>query len=61
MPFPRRSEGRQAAGRGAIEKGVHPKEFLKGMVKRDDPEEHGYKKRVMRYSSTYRHTGVIGH
>jgi cyclophilin family peptidyl-prolyl cis-trans isomerase len=48
-------------GGGAIEKGVHPKEFLKGMVKPDDPEEHGYKKRVMRYSSTYRHTGVIGH
>ena len=27
----------------------------------DDEEAHGYKKKVMRYCSTYRHTGVIGH
>uniref|UniRef100_A0A7S3BP91 PPIase cyclophilin-type domain-containing protein n=2 Tax=Haptolina ericina TaxID=156174 RepID=A0A7S3BP91_9EUKA len=48
-------------GGGTIPRGTHPREYLKAMEKPDDPEAHGYKKKVMRYSSTYRHTGLIGH
>ena len=33
---------------------------LKKLEQPDDPEAHGYNKKVMRYSSTYRHTGLIG-
>ena len=36
-------------------------EYLKLLELPDDEEAHGYKKKVMRYCSTYRHTGVIGH
>ena len=31
------------------------------MEKPEDKEAHGYNKKVMRSSSTYRHTGLIGH
>ncbi|KAL3903176.1 MAG: hypothetical protein SGPRY_011782 [Prymnesium sp.] len=31
------------------------------LEKPEDKEAHGYNKKVMRYSSTYRHTGLIGH
>ena len=34
---------------------------VKKLEQPDDPEAHGYNKKVMRYSSTYRHTGLIGH
>jgi len=46
---------------GVVPKGTHPREFLRAMELPEDEEAHGYKKKVMRYSSTYRHTGVIGH
>lgn len=46
---------------GVVPKGTHPREFLKPLELPDDEEAHGYKKKVMRYCSTYRHTGVIGH
>ena len=47
-------------GGGAVPKGTHPREVLKAMEqpKEEDPNS---KKKVMRYSSTYRHTGLIGH
>jgi len=48
-------------GGGAVPEGTHPREFLKKLEQPEDPEEHGYNKKVMRYSSTYRHTGLIGH
>jgi len=48
-------------GGGAIPSGTHPREFLKKLEQPEDPEAHGYNKKVMRYSSTYRHTGLIGH
>ena len=47
-------------GGGAIPRGTHPREFLKAMQKPKDEDEEGRRK-VMRYSSTYRHTGLIGH
>ena len=47
-------------GGGSIPKGTHPREFLKAMEVPKDEEEGGYKKKVMRYSSMYRHTGLIG-
>ena len=40
---------------------THPRDFLKKLEQPEDPEAHGYNKKVMRYSSTYRHTGLIGH
>ena len=40
---------------------VRAAQFLKALELPEDEEAHGYKKKVMRYSSTYRHTGVIGH
>ena len=46
---------------GGIPAGTHPREFLKKLELPEDPEAHGYNKKVMRYSSTYRHTGLIGH
>jgi cyclophilin family peptidyl-prolyl cis-trans isomerase len=46
-------------GGGSVPKGTHPREFLKAMEK-PKLDEHPEKK-VMRYSSTYRHTGLIGH
>lgn len=48
-------------GGGSIPSGTHPREYLKAMERPEDAEAHGYQKRVMRYSSTYRHTGLIGH
>jgi len=48
-------------GGGAVPANTHPREFLKKLEQPDDPEAHGYNKKVMRYSSTYRHTGLIGH
>lgn len=48
-------------GGGSIPRGTHPRELLKAMERPKDEEEHGYKKKVMRFSSTYRHTGLIGH
>jgi cyclophilin family peptidyl-prolyl cis-trans isomerase len=44
-----------------VPKGKHPREYLKAIELPEDEEAHGYKKKVMRYCSTYRHTGVIGH
>ena len=46
-------------GGGSVPKSTHPREFLKAMEK-PKLDEHPEKK-VMRYSSTYRHTGLIGH
>ena len=46
---------------GVVPKGVHPREYLKLLELPEDEEAKGYKKKVMRYCSTYRHTGVIGH
>uniref|UniRef100_A0A7S0Q182 Peptidyl-prolyl cis-trans isomerase n=1 Tax=Coccolithus braarudii TaxID=221442 RepID=A0A7S0Q182_9EUKA len=46
---------------GAVPAGTHPREYLRKLEQPDDPEAHGYNKKVMRYSSTYRHTGLIGH
>jgi len=46
---------------GLVAKGTHPRDLLKPMEVPEDEEAHGYKKKVMRYSSTYRHTGLIGH
>lgn len=46
---------------GSIPRDTHPKEFLKAVELPEDKEAHGYNKKVMRYSSTYRHTGLIGH
>lgn len=46
---------------GAVPADTHPREFLKKLEQPEDPEAHGYNKKVMRYSSTYRHTGLIGH
>lgn len=46
---------------GPVPAGTHPREFLKKLEQPEDPEAHGYNKKVMRYSSTYRHTGLIGH
>mmetsp|Transcript_16701 Transcript_16701/g.38293 ORF Transcript_16701/g.38293 Transcript_16701/m.38293 type:complete len:90 (-) Transcript_16701:339-608(-) len=48
-------------GGGSVPRGTHPREFLKPLEKPEDKEAHGYNKKVMRYSSTYRHTGLIGH
>lgn len=47
-------------GGGTVPEGKHPREFLKKLQQPEDPEAHGYNKKVMRYSSTYRHTGLIG-
>jgi hypothetical protein len=47
-------------GGGAVPEGKHPREFLQKLQRPEDPEAHGYNKKVMRYSSTYRHTGLIG-
>lgn len=46
------------AGGGAVPRGTHPRELLKAMER---PKEKGDERKVMRYSSTYRHTGLIGH
>ena len=46
---------------GTIPVGKHPREYLKKLEQPEDAEAHGYNKKVMRYSSTYRHTGLIGH
>ena len=46
---------------GVVPKGVHPRDYLKLLELPEDEEAKGYKKKVMRYCSTYRHTGVIGH
>jgi len=46
-------------GGGIIPRGTHPREYLKAM---ELPKDDGAgTKKVMRYSSTYRHTGLIGH
>ena len=45
-------------GGGSVPRGTHPREVLKAMVQ---PKEKGDERKVMRYSSTYRHTGLIGH
>ena len=45
-------------GGGSIPRGTHPREHLKAM---ELPMEKGDERKVMRYSSTYRHTGLIGH
>ena len=45
-------------GGGSIPRGTHPREHLKAM---ELPKEKGDERKVMRYSSTYRHTGLIGH
>ena len=47
-------------GGGAVPRGTHPRDFLKAIERPQDPEGGG-SKRVMRFSSTYRHTGLIGH
>ncbi len=47
-------------GGGAVPRGTHPRDFLKAMQLPDDDESKGYRKKVMRYESTYRHTGLIG-
>jgi peptidylprolyl isomerase len=47
-------------GGGSIPRGTHPREFLKAMQLPKEEDESRQKK-VMRYSSTYRHTGLIGH
>lgn len=49
------------AGGGPVPEGTPPRDFLKKLEQPEDPEAHGYNKKVMRYSSTYRHTGLIGH
>jgi len=46
-------------GGGSVPRGTHPRELLRAMER--PKEEDPYKKKVMRYSSTYRHTGLIGH
>jgi len=46
-------------GGGSVPRGTHPREFLKGMEK--PREDEAPEKKVMRYSSMYRHTGLIGH
>ena len=43
----------------SIPKGTHPREFLKPIQK--PREDEAPEKKVFRYSSTYRHTGLIGH
>mmetsp|Transcript_28109 Transcript_28109/g.76000 ORF Transcript_28109/g.76000 Transcript_28109/m.76000 type:complete len:266 (-) Transcript_28109:388-1185(-) len=48
-------------GGGSVPRGTHPREYLKALEKAEDKEEGGGYKKVMRYSSTYRHTGLIGH
>ena len=48
-------------GGGVVPEGSHPRDFLKPMERPEGQAAHGYKKKVMRYSSTYRHTGLIGH
>ena len=48
-------------GGGSVPRGTHPREYLKPLELPEDKEAHGYNKKVMRYSSTYRHTGLIGH
>ena len=45
-------------GGGAVQRGTHPRSVLKGLEK---PKDKGDERRMMRYSSTYRHTGLIGH
>ena len=47
-------------GGGVVPKGEHPRNFLKAIEKPKDTGDDNRKK-VMRYSSTYRHTGLIGH
>jgi len=44
---------------GTVPRGTHPRELLKAMEK--PREDEAPEKKVMRYSSTYRHTGLIGH
>ena len=45
---------------GSVPRGTHPREYLKAIERPKNDGEDGRKK-VMRYSSTYRHTGLIGH
>uniref|UniRef100_A0A7S2N5N0 Peptidyl-prolyl cis-trans isomerase n=1 Tax=Haptolina brevifila TaxID=156173 RepID=A0A7S2N5N0_9EUKA len=46
-------------GGGLVPRSTHPREYLKAM---EMPKEgDAPQKKVMRYSSTYRHTGLIGH
>ena len=47
-------------GGGAIPRGTHPREFLKAIERPKEIKDEDRKK-VMRYSSVYRHTGLIGH
>ena len=45
-------------GGGSVPRGTHPRTLLKAIER---PKESGDDRKVMRYSSTYRHTGLIGH
>ena len=45
-------------GGGSVPRGTHPRALLKAMER---PKEKGDERKMMRYSSTYRHTGLIGH
>lgn len=47
-------------GGGVVPKGTHPRQLLKAIERPKSDGDDGRKK-VMRYSSTYRHTGLIGH
>jgi len=42
---------------GVIPRGTHPREFLKAMEVPKEPQD---QRKVMRFSSTYRHTDLIG-
>ena len=48
-------------GGGSVPRGTHPRELLKAIEKPKDPDGSEGHKKVMRFSSTYRHTGLIGH
>jgi len=45
-------------GGGSVPRGTHPREVLKALERAKEKSD---ERKVMRYSSTYRHTGLIGH
>jgi len=45
-------------GGGSVPRGTHPRTVLKAMERSKEKSD---ERKVMRYSSTYRHTGLIGH
>lgn len=47
-------------GGGPVPRDTHPREFLKAMEMPKEEDSDSIRK-AMRYSSTYRHTGLIGH